>query len=75
MPLPGKNAEMDVLVVDDRNGRVVAALETEDVQRVLEGWARDDGSIPDYLCLVELRSHHGAVLGADTAVKIRPLPA
>jgi hypothetical protein len=65
---------MTVLLVDDRDGGVVAALETEeDVQRVLEAWARDDGSIPGYLCLVELRSHHGAILGADTSVRIHPL--
>lgn len=65
---------MAVLLVDDRDGRILDELETvEDAQRVLEGWARDDGSIPDYLCLVELRSHHGAILGTDSSVKIRPL--
>ena len=65
---------MTVLFVDDRDGRVLAELEAlEDVQLVLEAWARDDGSIPDYLCLVELRSRHGAILGTDTSVKIRPL--
>ncbi len=65
---------MAVLLVDDRDGRVLAEIEfVEDAQRVLEAWARDDGSIPDYLCLVELRSHHGAILGTDTAVTIRPL--
>jgi hypothetical protein len=41
---------------------------------VLEAWARDDGSIPGYVCLVELRSHHDAIVGTDTSVKIRPLP-
>ncbi|NUR75582.1 MAG: hypothetical protein HOQ28_04745 [Thermoleophilia bacterium] len=65
---------MAVLLVDDRDGRILDELETvEDAQRVLEGWARDDGSIPDYLCLVELRSHHGAILGTHSSVKIRPL--
>ena len=65
---------MAVLFVDDRDGRVLAELENlEDAQVVLEAWARDDGSIPDYLCLVELRSRHGAILGTDTSVKIRPL--
>lgn len=65
---------MAVLLVDDRDGRIVAELESpEDAQHVLEAWARDDGSIPDYLCLVELRSRHGAILGADSSVKIRPL--
>ena len=66
---------MAVLLVDDRNGRIVAEVETEeDAQRVLEAWATDDGNMPDYLCLVELRSHHGAILGTDTSVKVRPLP-
>jgi hypothetical protein len=70
----GKEFEMALLLVDDRDGRVIAEIETEeDAQHVLEGWAHDDGSIPDYLCLVELRSHHGAILGTDTSVKIRPL--
>lgn len=66
---------MALLLVDDRDGRIVAEVETEDdVQRVLEAWATDDGTMPDYLCLVELRSRHGTILGADTSVKIRPLP-
>jgi hypothetical protein len=66
---------MALLLVDDRNGRIVAEVETEeDAQRVLEAWARDDGNMPDYLCLVELRSHQGAILGTDTSVKVRPLP-
>jgi len=65
---------MAVLLVDDRDGRVLAEIETvEDGQRVLEAWARDDGSIPDYVCLVELRSHHDTLVGTDTSVKIRPL--
>lgn len=65
---------MAVLLVDDRDGEVIAQVETkEEAQFVLQAWARDDGSIPDYVCLVELRSHHGAILGTDTSVKIRPL--
>jgi hypothetical protein len=65
---------MPLLLVDDRDGKVIAAIETkEEAQYVLRAWARDDGTIPDYLCLVELRSHHGAILGTDTSVKIRPL--
>ena len=75
MSLMGKEVEMGVLLVDDRDGRIVADVETEeDAQRVLEAWARDDGSIPDYLSLIELHSQQGAILGVDTSVKIRPLP-
>jgi hypothetical protein len=66
---------MVVLLVDDRDGKVLAEVETEDdAQSVLEAWARDDGSIPAYVCLVELSSSHGAILGTDMSVKIRPLP-
>ena len=65
---------MALLLVDDRDGKVVAEVDKpEDAQRVVEAWARDDGSIPDYLCLVEVRSRHGAILGTDASVKIRPL--
>lgn len=65
---------MAVLLVDDRDGRVVAEIESvEDAEDVLEAWVRDDGTFPEYLCLVELRSHHGAILGTDSSVKIRPL--
>jgi hypothetical protein len=64
-----------LLLVDDRDGRIVAEVETEeDAKRVLEAWARDDGSLPPYLCLVELGSRRGAILGTETSVKIRPLP-
>jgi hypothetical protein len=70
----GKAFEMAVLLVDDRDGRIVSEVDTqEEAQRVLEAWIADDGSIPDYLCLVELHSRHGAMLGTDTSIKIRPL--
>ena len=66
---------MAVLLVDERDGRVVAELESvEEAQLVVEAWARDDERIPSYLCLVELHSHQGAILGTDTSVKVRPLP-
>lgn len=65
---------MTVLLVDDRDGSVLAEIETvEEAAYVLEGWARDDGTIPDYICLVELSSRHGALFGADSSAKIRPL--
>lgn len=66
---------MCLLLVDDRDGRIVSEIETEeDAERVLKAWVRDDGSLPEYLCLIELHSRHGTLLGADTSVKIRPLP-
>lgn len=65
---------MTVLLVDDRDGRIVAEIETQEQARaVLDSWAAADGSMPDYLCLVEVTSHRGTILGTDTSVKIRPL--
>ena len=66
---------MALLLVDDRDGRIVAEIATEEeAQRVLEAWATDDGTMPDHLCLVEVKSHHGALIGTDSSVKIRPMP-
>jgi hypothetical protein len=66
---------MPVLLVDDRDGRVVAELESqEEALRVLEALARDDTTIPEWCCLVELDSRHGAIVGMDTSLEIRPLP-
>lgn len=66
---------MPLLLVDDRDGRVVAEIETaEQASQLLEAWARSDTNIPDYLCLVELRSHPGTIVGTDSEIRIRPLP-
>jgi len=63
---------MPVLLVDDRDGRVVAKLESEDeAMRVLEAMATEDADFPEYLCLVEGHSTHGSFLGTDTSVTIR----
>lgn len=65
---------MPLLLVDDRDGRVVAELESEDeVLAILEAMARDDKTVPAYLCLVESRSAQGSVLGSDTTIKLRTL--
>ena len=65
---------MAILLVDDRDGRIVAELQNqEDVQRVLEAWAQDGGGLPDNLCMIEVDSRPGAIIGTDTSVKIRPL--
>lgn len=65
---------MPLLLVDDRVGRVVALIETqEEALRILEAFVSDDESMLPYLCLVETGSRHGALAGADTSVAIRPL--
>ena len=65
---------MPLLLVDDRNGRIVAELQTEEqVRRVLEAMASDDAQVPEYLCLVDCRTNHGSFVGTDTSVKVRTL--
>lgn len=65
---------MSLLLVDDRDGRIVAEVESEeDLRRILEAMANDDPSLPDYLCLVEVHSKRGSLLGTDSSVKIRTL--
>jgi hypothetical protein len=62
------------LLVDDRDGRIVAEVETEeDAKRLFEAWVGEH-SWPPYLCLVEMHSHHSAIFGSDSSVKVRPLP-
>jgi hypothetical protein len=63
-----------LLLVDDRDGRIVAEVETEkDAQGVLEAWATDAGSIPDYLWLVEVPSTTAPSSAPHASVKIRPI--
>lgn len=65
---------MPLLLVDDRDGRIVAELESEDeALAVLEAMARDDETLPEYFCLVEFRSAQGSVLGSETTIKLRTL--
>ena len=65
---------MSLLLVDDRDGRIVAELVSEDEALcVLEAMASDDASLPEFLCLVETRSAHGSILGTDTTIEIRTL--
>jgi hypothetical protein len=65
---------MPLLLVDDRDGRVVAELESEDeAVLVLEAMARDDEDFPEYLCLVEGHSTRGSLLNTDTSITIRML--
>jgi hypothetical protein len=64
---------MSLLLVDDRDGRVLAEVESQDeLQRLLETlWG--DEEVPDYLCLVQFGEHQGALVGVDTTTRIRPL--
>ena len=63
------------LLVDDRDGRVVAELEDpQQALDLLEAHARDDPDAPDYLCIVVFQDHAGAMLGTESSVTIRSLP-
>jgi hypothetical protein len=56
---------MPLLLVDDRDGRIVAEVQSEEqALRVLEAMSGEE--VPDYLCLVDFQSNHGSLLGADT---------
>ena len=61
-------------LVDDRDGRVVAELDSqEEALRILGALGTEDETVPDYLCIVEFHDHQGAIVGTDTSVTIRPL--
>lgn len=63
---------MPLLLVDDRDGRIVAELESEDeALRILEAMAAEQA--PEYLCLVDCHSTQGSLVGTDRTVKIRSL--
>jgi hypothetical protein len=62
---------MALLLVDDRDGRILAEGETEeDARRVLGAWATGEGSVPPSLCLVELRSKGRTPVGV---IEVSPL--
>lgn len=64
---------MTVLLVDERDGRIVAELETdEEVSAVVESWARDDADA-EHLCLVQVTSRDGSFIGTNSTVTVRPL--
>ncbi len=65
---------MPLLLIDDRDGRVVAEIETAaQAHAIVRRWAVDDLSLPDYLCLDRVDSSPGEILGIDTSVKLPPL--
>ena len=64
---------MPLLLLDERDGRIVAELSEDEALAVLEAMAGEDTRLPEYLCLLDCRSAHGSVLGTDTSIKIRTL--
>ena len=65
---------MTLLLVDERDGRIVAELETdEEVGAVLDSWAHDDAGFAEHLCLVQVTARDGSFLGTNSIVSVRPL--
>lgn len=65
---------MTVLLVDERDGRIVAELESdEEVGAVIESWAHDDTGFAEHLCLVQVTTRDGSLLGTNSTVTVRPL--
>lgn len=65
---------MPLLLVDDRDGRIVAEVQSEDqALRILEAMSGEE--VPEYFCLVDFQSNHGSLFGTDTTIKIRTLPS
>ena len=65
---------MATLLVDDRDGRVVAELESqEEALRLLATLDSAESALSRRLCIVELHDRQGAVLGVDSSVTLRSL--
>lgn len=65
---------MPLMLVDDRDSRVLAQADTqEDALHLLEAMAADDANLPTYLCLVVCDSSHGSFVETDSSVKLRTL--
>jgi hypothetical protein len=61
-----------LLLVDNRDGRVLTALESpEEGLRLLEAMATS--KLPDYLCIVRFDDRQGEILGTESSLRVRPL--
>lgn len=70
----GNQPAVTLLLVDDRDGRVIAELESpEQALGLLERMAGDDAGTTDHFCIVTLRDRQGEIFGTDSSVTIRPL--
>jgi hypothetical protein len=70
----GRARAMPLLLVDDRDGRVLKELETEEeAVRLLECLASEDSDAADSLCIVALDRREGELMACESSVTIRPL--
>jgi hypothetical protein len=65
---------MPLLLVDERDGRVIGELESqEQALRLLARLDVDHPELAGRLCVVELRDRQGTLVGTESSVTIRPL--
>jgi hypothetical protein len=65
---------MSLLLVDDRDGRVVAELEDQEhALRLLERLSQDDPDAAESLCIVAFHDRQGAMVATESSLTIRPL--
>jgi hypothetical protein len=65
---------MSLLLVDDRDGKVVTELASrEEALELLASLSRNDMPALDHLCVVEFQDHPGAIVGTASSVTIRSL--
>jgi hypothetical protein len=62
------------LLVDDRDGRVVAQfVDPVEALRTLDELEQVDPELAGALCLVTFGERQGSVIGAETTTRLRPL--
>jgi hypothetical protein len=65
---------MEVPLVDDRNGRVLARfVDGAEALRTLDELERVDPDMARALCLVRFDEHQGSVIGTETTTRLRVL--
>ena len=68
----------EFMLVDDRDGRVLAVLDDledafELLDELLDEAAEDDPELVAALCIVRFDSRHGSLVGADSTTRVRLL--
>jgi hypothetical protein len=65
---------MSLLLVDDRDGRVVTELDSrEEALELLASLSRNDSPALEHFCVVEFQDHPGVIVGTASSVTIRSL--
>ncbi len=63
------------MLVDDRDGRVVAEVELlSDALQVLDEVSKEDSELASALCLVRFDNHQGALIGTESTLRVHVLP-